>query len=107
MAADSETGDWSGNTTWLLSQDQAKALASALEQQQGHGVVPLEVTIGLQCPGNASRRGRKQKSQEMHLPCTLKLKIIPRYSFYTPLCVHMVSLCHLKIEIGTERIVAQ
>ena len=91
VAAESESGEWSGNTTWVLSQDQAKAVATALEQQQEHGVVPLEVTIGLQCSGKASKRGRKHKSQETLLPCTLKLKIIPRYNPCAHVPSHLVA----------------
>ena len=79
LVADSEVGDWSGNATWLLSQDQAKALVSVLGQQGSSGVVSLGATLGLQAAGKASKKGRKNKPQELHLPCNLKLKIIPRY----------------------------
>ena len=60
-----------------MSQEESGVLATAA------AVAPLEVTIGLQRSqpsGKATKKGRKHKgtSQDLELPCTLQVKMVPR-----------------------------
>ncbi|KAL0032302.1 hypothetical protein WJX79_003663 [Trebouxia sp. C0005] len=84
---DVEGGDWSGRATWLTSQHESQALATALpegHQEQGP-VLSLDVTIGFtpdESVGKASKKHRKHGShrhpQDFVLSTTLAARVVTR-----------------------------
>ncbi len=86
--ADVEGGEWSGRATWLTSQHESQALATALAEglQEQAPALPLEVTIGFkrsESTGQASRKNRKHRShshtQDIVLSTTIGAKVVTRY----------------------------
>jgi len=81
-----EGGDWSGRATWLTSQHESQALATALPEghQEQAPVLPLDVTIGFssESAGKASKKHRKhgshRNSQDFVLSTTIAARVVTR-----------------------------
>ncbi len=87
LYADVEGGDWSGRATWLTSQHESQALATALPEghQEQAPVLSLDVTIGFkrsESAGKASKKHRKQRShrhpQDLVLSTTIAARVVTR-----------------------------
>ena len=68
LYADVEGGDWSGRATWLTSQHESQALATALPEghQEQAPVLPLDVTIGFKRSESAGKPSKKQRKHGSH-----------------------------------------
>ena len=87
MHADVEGGDWSGRATWLTSQHESLALATALPEghQEQAPVLSLDVTIGFkrnESAGKSPKKGRKHRShshvQDLVLSTTIAARVVTR-----------------------------
>ena len=87
MIADVEAVEWSGTATWLTSQNESQALATALPEG-GQAEAPellLHITIGfrgVQSATKASKKHRRHRSrshdQDVVLSTTLAVKVVSR-----------------------------
>ncbi|DBA96678.1 TPA: hypothetical protein ACH3X1_015529 [Trebouxia sp. C0004] len=84
---DVEGGDWSGRATWLTSQHESQALATALPEghQEQAPILSLDVTIGFkrsESAGKASQKHRKHGShrhpQDFVLSSTIAARVVTR-----------------------------